>query len=58
MMEDLKKWNWFLFFVILFCSLIASLGNKHFLYLFDKIMFGLIIGLAMGLLLAFLTKEN
>ncbi len=56
-MKKLKKWNWTAFFAILFIALMGALSNKTIPDTKIALLIGSGIGVPMGLLFAFISRE-
>lgn len=57
MWNKIKKWNWTIFWVIIIISILGSLTNKSVNSLLDVTILVVMIGLPMGLLWAWISKE-
>lgn len=56
--DKIKKWNWSLFVVIFCTAEIGALTNKSCESIGSALLFGLIMGIVIGLPMAILTKHD
>jgi hypothetical protein len=54
----IKKWNWNIFWAIIFACCMGALSNKSIPSILECFIVALIIGLPLGLFLAYSTKDE
>lgn len=57
-MKNVKNWNWGSFLFILLIGLLGALSNKNIPSTIDAIIFGLIIGVVVGLPIAYEGRKQ
>ena len=57
-MKSIKNWNWSGFLFILILCELGALSNKSIKNTNEALLFGLIVGIIVGIPIAIISKEN